>query len=162
RASDPGDALWDDAAVGATLERLSALARSQGIPFEPTSELLWSIANSQRHQDEVPVVDAVQPIVAELLGSALEAFSTMRAKEGAALLSDLLARTETLRRHLQVVAERAPGVVVNYRGQLLQRLRQAGLDLNLDDERVLKEIALFADRCDLSEEITRFRSHLDQ
>ena len=49
-----------------------------------------------------------------------------------------------------------------YRDLLLKRLREAGLDLDLDDERVLKEIALFADRCDISEEITRFRSHLDQ
>ncbi len=45
---------------------------------------------------------------------------------------------------------------------LLKRLREAGLELDLDDDRVLQEIALFADRCDITEEITRFRSHLDQ
>jgi uncharacterized protein (TIGR00255 family) len=44
----------------------------------------------------------------------------------------------------------------------MKRLREAGLELDVDDERVLREIALFADRCDVSEEITRFRSHLDQ
>ena len=44
----------------------------------------------------------------------------------------------------------------------LDRLREAGLELDLDDERVLREIALFADRCDISEELTRLRSHLDQ
>jgi uncharacterized protein (TIGR00255 family) len=42
----------------------------------------------------------------------------------------------------------------------MQRLRQAGLELDLNDERVLKEVALFADRCDVTEEITRLRHHL--
>ena len=49
-----------------------------------------------------------------------------------------------------------------YREQLLQRLRTAELELNLEDERVLKEIALFADRCDVTEELTRLRSHFEQ
>ena len=44
----------------------------------------------------------------------------------------------------------------------MQRLRQAGLELNVNDERVLKEIALFADRCDVTEELTRLRSHFEQ
>jgi len=58
--------------------------------------------------------------------------------------------------------ERAPGVAPACRAQLLKRLREAGLDLDVGDDRVLREIALFADRCDVSEEITRFRSHMDQ
>jgi uncharacterized protein (TIGR00255 family) len=53
-------------------------------------------------------------------------------------------------------------VSVIYRDQLMQRLRQAGLELDISDERVLKEVALFADRCDVTEEITRMRSHLSQ
>jgi uncharacterized protein (TIGR00255 family) len=44
----------------------------------------------------------------------------------------------------------------------MKRLREAGLELDLGDERVLREIALFADRCDVSEELTRLRSHFDQ
>jgi uncharacterized protein (TIGR00255 family) len=60
------------------------------------------------------------------------------------------------------VAVRAPQVPANYREQLMKRLREAGLELDLDDERVLREIALFADRSDVSEEITRLRSHFEQ
>jgi len=86
----------------------------------------------------------------------------MRAKEGEALLVDFLERVELLRRHLDGIAARAPQVAPLHREQLLKRLREAGLELNPDDERVLREIALFADRSDVSEEITRFRSHLDQ
>ena len=57
---------------------------------------------------------------------------------------------------------RAPQVTAGYREQLLARLRQAGLELDVNDERVLKEVALFADRCDVTEELTRLRSHLEQ
>ena len=86
----------------------------------------------------------------------------MRAKEGEALLVDFIKRSETLHRHVEAIANRAPQVPANYREQLMKRLRDAGLELDLEDERVLREIALFADRCDVTEEITRLRSHFDQ
>jgi uncharacterized protein (TIGR00255 family) len=63
---------------------------------------------------------------------------------------------------MEAISARAPAVAPAYRTQLLKRLKDSGLELNVDDERVLREIALYADRCDVSEEITRFRSHLDQ
>jgi uncharacterized protein (TIGR00255 family) len=75
---------------------------------------------------------------------------------------DFIRRSETLHRHVEAIAQRAPHVPANYREQLMKRLREAGLELNLDDERVLREIALFADRCDVTEEITRLRSHFEQ
>lgn len=161
-ATSEGSTPWDEAAVAATLDRLAALAQSRGLPFVATPELLWSIVSSQRSQETLPAAEAVQaPILAALEG-ALQGFVAMRAREGSALLQDFLARTALLQRSVQIVAERAPGVVSSYREQLFQRLKQAGLELDLGDERVLKEIALFADRCDVTEEITRFRSHLDQ
>jgi uncharacterized protein (TIGR00255 family) len=86
----------------------------------------------------------------------------MRAREGETLLGDFLARVEALDRLMAAVAARAPAVVPAYAELLHKRLREAGLSLDLSDERVLREIALFADRCDISEEITRFRSHLEQ
>jgi uncharacterized protein (TIGR00255 family) len=86
----------------------------------------------------------------------------MRAREGEALLVDFIRRAETLHRLVEGIASRAPQVPANYREQLLKRLREAGLELDLNDERVLREIALFADRCDVTEEITRLRSHLEQ
>jgi len=156
------ESIWDSEAVAGILERLATLAKSQSIEFKPTSELIWNIANSQRRQDELPPVDVAQPQIIAALDVALCAFASMRAEEGATLLVDFIDRLKALRTHLEAVATRAPGVVVHHRDQLLQRLRQAGLELDLNDERVLKEIALFADRCDLSEEITRFRSHSEQ
>ena len=158
----PDEVSWDQAAIDDALSRLASLAAARGVAFQPTPELLWQIANSTRRSRAVqPAADA-RPEALAALGKALHAFAIMRAKEGEALLIDFLARVGTLRRHVDLVAARAPLVTPAYRENLLKRLREAGLELDIDDERVLREIALFADRCDISEELTRFRSHLDQ
>lgn len=161
-AKGASEIVWDEAEVGSALDRLAALAAARGVAFTPTPELLWSIANSQRKIGELPAADVAAPAVTAAVSAALREFSAMRAKEGEALLIDFIARLETLRHHVDAVAARAPSVPANYRDQLLQRLRQAGLDLDVSDERVLKELALFADRCDVTEELTRLRSHFEQ
>jgi len=161
-ARGSGEVSWNDAEIGAVLDRLEALAAARGVKFEPGAELLWSVANSLRSMAELPDADAAGPAVTEALGEALRAFAAMRAQEGEALLVDFIARLNTLRNHMAAIAERAPQVAPTYREQLLQRLRQAGLELDVEDERVLREIALFADRCDVTEELTRLRSHLEQ
>jgi uncharacterized protein (TIGR00255 family) len=153
---------WDEAAAAAALERLQVFALRQGLDFRPSTELLWQIANSQRRGNEFPTADAAQPIVMDAVMTALRSFAAMRAREGEALLVDFIQRCEILHRHVEGIAQRAPQVPVNYREQLMKRLRDAGLELDLNDERVLKEIALFADRCDVTEEITRLRSHFEQ
>jgi uncharacterized protein (TIGR00255 family) len=153
---------WSDDAVGAVVDRLAALADLRQIHFEPTAELLWQIASMQRASVEKPSADSARPAVLAALGEALGGFAGMRAKEGDALLSDFNSRIAVCRLHVDAVAARAPTVAPAYRAQLLKRLREAGLELNVEDERVLREIALFADRCDVTEEITRFRSHIDQ
>lgn len=153
---------WDEAAMAETLTKLKAFATKQGLAFQPSSELLWQVANSQRKASELPSAEIAQSVVLATLEEALKSFAEMRAQEGGALLRDFLARLTILQNHATTIAEHAPQVSKNYREQLLQRLRQAGLELDLNDERVLKEVALFADRCDIAEELTRLRSHFEQ
>lgn len=156
------DSAWDDEAAASALDRLQAFAARENVEFRPTADLLWSIVNAQRRVQKLPASDSAQAVVLETLGGALRSFAAMRAREGESLLVDFIRRGENLHRQVEVIAARAPQVPANYRGQLMKRLREAGLELDLDDERVLREIALFADRCDVSEEITRLRSHLEQ
>jgi uncharacterized protein (TIGR00255 family) len=153
---------WDEAAVAETLAKLAAFAAKQGVAFQPTPELLWQVANSQRKSSTVPAMETAQPVVLATLEAALKSFAEMRAREGATLLTDFLARVAIVQNHATMIAERAPQVPKNYREQLMLRLRQAGLELDLNDDRVLKEIALFADRCDIAEELTRLCSHFEQ
>ena len=157
-----GELVWDDVEIGETLDRLSDLADTRGITFTPSAELLWSIANSRRKTAELPLAEDAAPVIRSALAEALRGFAAMRAKEGEALLIDFITRLNTLRVHVDAIAARAPQVTAGYREQLLARLRQAGLELDVNDERVLREIALFADRCDVTEELTRLRSHFEQ
>lgn len=155
-------ATWDEAVAAEALNRLEAFAARRGVPFEPTAELLWQVANAQKRSTALPSAEAAHPAVTENLTAALRAFAAMRAKEGEALFVDFIRRSEVLHRLVESIAARAPLVPANYREQLMKRLREAGLELDVNDERVLREIALFADRCDTTEEVTRLRSHFEQ
>ncbi len=161
-ATAAGGRSWDEAAVGRELDRLRALAAARGIPFQPTTDLLWEIARSVGGAADGAEAGDQWPLVERALAEALRGLGAMRAREGEALLVDFLGRLEKVHGHVETVAARAPLVAPGYREQLLQRLRTSGLDLDPADERVLKEIALFADRADVTEEITRLRSHLGQ
>jgi len=153
---------WDEEAVIEALERLEQLAESRGVPFRPTPELLWQIANAQSGEGQLGAPEEVWPALEQALQAALRGLGAMRAKEGEALLIDFLGRLGKLTAHVDAIAARAPQLATNYREQLMQRLRTAGLELDVNDERVRKEIALFAERIDITEEITRLRSHFSQ
>ncbi|HYV30845.1 MAG TPA: DUF1732 domain-containing protein, partial [Candidatus Binatia bacterium] len=87
----------------------------------------------------------------------------MRAREGAHLKKDLGDRVAALRKAVACVRKQAPLVQQRYREQLTERIQNAGLeDLQLDEERLLKEVIFFADRSDISEELSRLQSHFQQ
>jgi uncharacterized protein (TIGR00255 family) len=153
---------WDEAAVESVLDRLAATAERGRIPFKPSPELLFQVANASRSDSVEIEPDAALNLILEAISGALAEFAAMRAQEGNALATDISARTATLAGFVENISKLSQGTVQNYREVLLNRLRQSGLELDLNDERVLKEIALFADRVDVSEEITRLKSHLEQ
>ena len=102
------------------------------------------------------------PLIEKALRDALKPFIAMRAGEGANLKQDMQARLARLEVLLDGIKTKAGEVPEAHRKALMQRLQEAGLPVDLNDERLIKEIALYADRCDISEELTRARSHLDQ
>ncbi len=98
---------------------------------------------------------AIEPALTD----ALTQLAAMREREGSDLKADFIARLGVLISFVGKIESEAPGRPLRQRELLTKRLREAGLDLDPADERVAKEIALFADRCDVSEEVTRLASH---
>jgi len=96
------------------------------------------------------------------LKTALDQFVQMRKREGEALAADLRKRTLAIQKNVKTIGVLAPKVMDHHRVALLDRAAKAGLEIEASDERLLKEIVFFADRSDVSEELTRLRSHLDQ
>jgi uncharacterized protein (TIGR00255 family) len=113
--------------------------------------------------DEEPAdpEDALKAITPALEG-ALDHMIAMRANEGQHLLDDIESRVSTLEGISTEIVSHAPSVLTRYRENLQRRLSESGVEVDLNDDRVLKEIGLFADRCDITEEITRLRSHFEK
>ncbi|HCE05504.1 MAG TPA: YicC family protein [Verrucomicrobiales bacterium] len=115
----------------------------------------------QTSEEELDVESLWTPL-RTAVRAALKELLAMRAREGANLKKDLQKRVDALQKSVKAVKRQAPRTVRRHREALLDRLNQSGLDLKLDDERVLKEVALFADRIDITEELTRLESHFGQ
>ena len=104
-------------------------------------------------------IEEIQTALQPALDEALDNLVRMRAGEGSDLKIELDRILTILESLVREIEEHSPSVVVGHRENLLRRLRDAGLELDPGDERVLKEIALFADRCEITEELARLRSH---
>ena len=110
-----------------------------------------------------PEAERCRPLLDAALRAALAQLDQMRRREGDALAVDLTQRIRMMQAELARIAELAPAVLIRYRATLLQRIEAAGLPgVKADDERILKEIVLFADRCDVAEELARLGSHFAQ
>lgn len=105
--------------------------------------------------DADQALEAIRPA----LQATLDQLIAMRSTEGGHLREDIETRISTLEQAADDILSHAPSVLEKYRENLQRRLSEAGLEIDLNDERLLKEIGLFADRCDITEEITRLRSH---
>jgi uncharacterized protein (TIGR00255 family) len=104
------------------------------------------------------------PLIAPVLEEALARHTQMRRKEGDAMARDLKANCREVTEVLDAVAQRAPAVVEAYRARLTEKINVllADLGVRVGPADVVREVGLFAERCDISEEIVRLRSHLQQ
>jgi uncharacterized protein (TIGR00255 family) len=143
-------------------EAMLTLQKELSAPGEITIGTILQAPGVMRSPEHTMDADVAWPIVQRALNTALGDLIKMREREGKHLAKDLIHRLKTLRKDIKEVRALYPDVVKKYRGVLRERLEKAGLDLALDDERLLKEVTIFADRSDISEELTRLESHLAQ
>ena len=153
---------FNNQAMQEGLEGLRSFASNQGLEFNPDASFLIDLARSVKDSSELPDWKELRKPLKEAFVSALNEIEVMRSKEGTALAADLKKRINELNGYREEISKNASGSSEKYRDSLLERLKQLNLDLDPSDERVLKEIALFADRSDISEEITRLSSHFEQ
>ncbi|MDF1812771.1 MAG: YicC family protein [Verrucomicrobiales bacterium] len=104
----------------------------------------------------------VEDLIKIAVSVALEKLNGMQTEEGTHLRDDLEDRIKVIESEIASVSSYAREVVDKYRESLQSRLAECGLDLDLNDERVLREIALYAEKSDITEEITRIGSHIAQ
>ncbi len=154
--------LPSDAQIDAGISRLKKLVERHGGSSEISAEAILGLAALLESESSALPEEVVEKLLLDCADAALDALVAMRVREGIALKGDLELRRQNMVDTVASIKALAPEMVSKYRENLYNRLEQAGLEIDLDDERVLKEIALFADRSDLSEEITRLESHFEQ
>lgn len=117
-------------------------------------------------QTELPeeFVNSLWPAVEASLKESLDHFDDFRRREGESMRQDLEKQCEVIETEGKQVATLTPQVVTDYRDKILERVRRliGDASINISENDVIREVALFADRCDINEEITRLRSHTEQ
>tara|TARA_B100001027_G_scaffold190650_1_gene144636 strand:+ start:5572 stop:6453 length:882 start_codon:yes stop_codon:yes gene_type:complete len=162
-AKDSGDSLaMNTEAMTVSLNNLKAFVEAQGFDFKPDSSLILDLARSVKDSSNLPDWKDLKDALQEAFKLALADINAMRLQEGAALAEDLRGRIAELEALCQQIEKNASGSTQRYRNALLERLKQLDLELDVSDERVLKELAIYADRSDISEETTRLSSHFEQ
>lgn len=139
------------------------LLQEYGTSIEIKGETILELLKLRNSNDShaIPITE-VDEILDGLLSDALEKLLEMKNQEGNALRKDMSGRVLHIAKLVSKIESESLNIAHEWKEKLFQRLSNAGLQFDLDDERVLKEITIFAEKSDISEEITRLNSHILQ
>jgi uncharacterized protein (TIGR00255 family) len=152
----------DRALAKAYVRAAHQLSKEMKLAEGLTVDTLLKTPGVLKVMESVMDAGAVWPSVETALQKALAGLVKMREKEGKFLRDDLNKRLNNCRDLFTRIRDHAPQVVKRYQQQLQERIKAAGVEIPVDDERLIKEVVFFADRSDISEELTRLESHLQQ
>ena len=148
--------------LNAYWQQLNDFHTQAGIKSEPDTARLLSLPgvldDSGKKYDEDELLSAA----ANALEEALEVLIENREREGLAMKEDFVMRLGLMRSMYEQIEKASEGTLAQFREKLLARVREAGLEIEVDNERLVQEVVLYADRSDITEEIVRMRAHLDQ
>ncbi len=156
----------NDAALLAYLEHLETIQsriHDQEARIDLT-QLLSLPGVLEPSQDQLTLLDRARPVLKKLVDEAAERLIVMRGKEGDLVADDLRHQLQEIRTRMDLIAQRGPAVVEEYHQRLRNRVEEllARAELKLGEVDLIREIALYAERSDISEELSRMAGHLDQ
>ena len=161
-ASTPQNLALDHQLARTYYDAMLELQRELGAGGEISIETVLRAPGVLKAPEERVAPDTAWPHVESALRDALADLLKMRESEGKHLSADLRKRLKIVRDAVKKVRKLLPDVVKKYRQQLHDRITRAAIDLPIDDDRLVKEVAIFADKSDVTEELTRLASHFDQ
>lgn len=155
----------NDHALRSYLDHLQTLQQrvpDQAVHIDLTA-LLMLPGVLEPSEDDTSLLNKSRPVVLQLLDQATQRLDAMRQTEGQTLAADVLAQCEVIRQQLDLIRQRAPQVTEEWHQRLRQRMddMMARAELKVHEADLIKEVAVYADRCDISEESTRTACHLD-
>lgn len=166
RAASAADQINEDVLLS-YLDRLESLhtrfaERDRAVQIDLTA--LLTLPGVLQPGDDSEILNHARPIVKRLTEQACEKATAMRCTEGKTVAADLARQREIIRGHVDAIIARAPTVVTEYHDRLRVRIDElmARAELKVDERDLMKEVAIFAERSDISEEINRLGGHLEQ
>ena len=144
------------------LLRFKQLQKELALPGEITIETILRSPGVISSSEQGPLDRSTRDAVDTALDLALQQLLEMRAREGSNLHKELTRRAKSVRQAIAKIRKLQPRVTKRYRELLFERVKKIGVEISLDDDRLTKEVAFFAERSDFSEELSRLESHLDQ
>lgn len=155
-------ARLDRELAAAYVRELRKTAIRLGLRDDLSAGVLLQLPDVVQHADVEHDSDDLWPVLKRAFAGAVKQLVAMREREGEALGADLARRLGRMAQELEPIRTQAPRVVTRHRVVLMRRLARAGVPVNTADPALLREITVFADRSDISEEVTRLESHLKQ
>ena len=137
-------------------ELAAAVGREADLPLADYARLPDVLTVQEKEEDQ----QAVRALFEQALSGALDALTLMRAQEGERMCADILEKIQNIEQLRDGIAQRAPMVVCEYRDKLHQRIA-ALTEGEIDEARLLTEVAIFADRAAIDEELVRLKSHIE-
>jgi uncharacterized protein (TIGR00255 family) len=128
------------------------------IPLNMIAGLKGAIIPSEVEMD----LEAAWEEVKKALDNSIDVLIEMREKEGEAIYRDFLFRLDIVRNSLNSVKSKAPQIVLEYKERLSNRVKELAEDIEIDESRLCQEVAIMAEKSDITEEIVRFESHIGQ
>lgn len=147
------------AAYGQALQEISSQLE---LSAPVTAAQIASYPDVLKLNEENADLEAAQPVLMQAMEQALESFVAMREAEGQNIQRDLLARIGTLENFVGELEKLAPEIVAAYRQRLENLLREYLAKEDIDESRIIQEVALFTDKVNYTEETVRLRSHFNQ
>lgn len=160
QTAEAGEYRTDAALAKMYVDSARQLSETLGVPFDITASSLMKnpdiVTLSETEIDD----ETVRKVTLEAVSEAVSALVAMREREGAALAADLSEKLASIEASLEEVKKEAPRAVAEYRRKLRARIDEALGQLPLDEARLATEVALFADKCAIDEEISRLGAHI--
>ena len=144
------------------MDAISHIAEEYGLARDMTAMSVSRFPDVLTVEKRELDAEAIGAGIGEIAERALQDFDAMRLREGEKLREDVLSRLETIERLVEMVEEKAPETVAEYRRRLEQKMAEVLGTAGIDESRILAEAALFADHIAVDEETVRLRSHMSQ
>lgn len=149
----------DDEMARAVCERLRRFALANGLPA-PTIHDVLMVPGVIQVSDTTTFI--LKPLLKDAVDNALKELDAMRMREGEMLKADLLAHAKVMEELTDKVIASEHDALIRFRDKLVERIAKLAVDVPVDEDRIAREVAFYADKSDINEETVRLKSHLSQ